>query len=200
MLSLPNDWVTYGSWIQEHGKEGRESIQGAIKEPEAAGYLNRMTIKNDNGKIIGLSWQWRDTPPDGFPSDGKPAAGFSACTKNPSKKENNTQRNHMSASHEAEIGFVFENENMSQEPPPSTLQGNRPSCEEEFNFFVESEELTGISEYRPNLYNDLTKNNWCLWDGMKRKWNPIVTWHGCVERLNTKILNDKTSPRKKKQP
>lgn len=88
MLSLPQNWQTYSSWIQEQGLEGREAVQSALAELEALGYLQRNPEKDDQtGRFLGNVWHWNSEPKIQIPVDGKPSDGFPAPTKNLPEKE-----------------------------------------------------------------------------------------------------------------
>jgi hypothetical protein len=69
MLSLPNDWKSHASWIQEQGTEGREALHGAFRELEQFNYLKRTQQKcEETGKILPSIWEWQDNPSsNGFP-------------------------------------------------------------------------------------------------------------------------------------
>lgn len=86
MLTLPPDWQSHATWIEEQGTEGREALRAAFKELERFGYLKRTKIREAN-KFSGMQWEWRHTPPDGFPSDGLPSDDKPATTKNRSDEE-----------------------------------------------------------------------------------------------------------------
>lgn len=88
MLSLPQNWQTYSSWIQEQGLEGREAVQSALAELETLGYLQRNPEKDDQtGRFLGNVWHWNSEPKIQIPADGKPSDGFPATTKNLPEKE-----------------------------------------------------------------------------------------------------------------
>lgn len=88
MLSLPQNWQTYSSWIQEQGLEGREAVQSALAELEVLGYLQRNPEKDDHtGRFLGNVWHWNSEPKIQIPADGKPSDGFPAPTKNTLEKE-----------------------------------------------------------------------------------------------------------------
>lgn len=88
MLSLPQNWQTHSSWIQEQGLEGREAVQSALAELEALGYLQRNPEKDDQtGRFLGNVWHWNAEPKIQIPADGKPSDGFPATTKDFPEKE-----------------------------------------------------------------------------------------------------------------
>jgi hypothetical protein len=62
VLSRPLDWRTSAEQLaQESPKEGREAIQGALRELEATGYLTRARRHNPAGQIR-VVWEITDTP------------------------------------------------------------------------------------------------------------------------------------------
>lgn len=56
LLSNVDTWEVHIGWIQEQGTEGREAIQGAMKELERAGYLTHSERPRHGGKFMGNVW------------------------------------------------------------------------------------------------------------------------------------------------
>ena len=82
MLSLPEDWDYTVKGLAYICKDGIDSINGAIKELEATGYISRKRIRNEKGQLTTTEYTIRehpqtdgsDTPPDaGNPTEGEPA-------------------------------------------------------------------------------------------------------------------------------
>ena len=72
MLSLPEDWhFTVHGWASIC-KEGRDSISGAVRELEEAGYIVRHRLRDKEGHINGLEYIIYETPqkPEGNGPDG----------------------------------------------------------------------------------------------------------------------------------
>lgn len=52
MLSMPDDWVFYESELINHSeKDGITSLRSAMKELKNAGYVSKVALKDENGKI-----------------------------------------------------------------------------------------------------------------------------------------------------
>ena len=64
--------------------------------------------------------------------------------------------------------------------------------EEEFNAFLdEIGERFTMEDYRPDLYEQLSKNKWHQWRGDLQKWVPVRNWKAYVQALAEKIAEDK---------
>lgn len=74
---------------------------------------------------------------------------------------------------------------LAQTLPPSDY----PS-EQEFNAFVESNELDGITNYRPDLYGQLCDAKWRKWNDRAKQWVPIRDWRAYVTGLNDHIQDN----------
>lgn len=64
---------------------------------------------------------------------------------------------------------------------------NYPS-ERTFDAFIESEELDGIVEYRPDLYSTLCDHKWHQWKDDLGKWVRIRDWKAYVRALDEIVL------------
>jgi hypothetical protein len=86
--SKPDGWRFSVSRIASQTKDGRDSVQSAIKELETAGYLKRVPIKNKEGKWNGYCYILSENPneiPEEFtdyPLTEKPQTG-KPPTENP---------------------------------------------------------------------------------------------------------------------
>ncbi len=199
MLSMPDDWQTYASWIEEQGTEGREALQGAFRELEQCGYLSRQRVLDPiTKKFTHFQWMWFPEPYDGFPSDGFPAAGFSAATKYTLEKVHREERTQSKETKETssasledgggQISAVWKPKKGTKEQKLAKL--HRPSnfpSEDEFDAFLYSEGLDAIITYRPDLYLELCQNKWHFWQETHKKWFPIANWPKFVIGLNTTI-------------
>lgn len=91
MLSLPENWIFYKSWLQNQSPNcGRDKMIRILKELEDNGYMVRQREKNEKGQFTGWVWEIFDmkqpeaakhgvstdaleTRRSGNPSFGKPA-------------------------------------------------------------------------------------------------------------------------------
>ena len=62
MLSLPEDWHFTVHGLASICKEGRDSISGAVRELEEAGYIVRHRLRDKEGHINGLEYIIYETP------------------------------------------------------------------------------------------------------------------------------------------
>lgn len=62
LLSNVDTWEVHVGWIQEQGTEGREAIQGAIRELEEAGYMTHSERPRAAGKFGSSVWTVYDEP------------------------------------------------------------------------------------------------------------------------------------------
>jgi hypothetical protein len=81
ILSRPDGWRTDSEQLAKEGREGRDAIRAALRELEAAGYVDRkrVRVKDARGRLVWHTEVWvRDTPDSdksttGQPVDHKPA-------------------------------------------------------------------------------------------------------------------------------
>lgn len=84
LMSKPDNWdVIVEYLVGQSEKDGRDSVRGALKELESAGYIARTKTKNDQGKYDGTDCEIFEEPHvspdetgDGFSDDGKPGPGI----------------------------------------------------------------------------------------------------------------------------
>lgn len=88
LMSHKDGWQTSTEQLVENGTEGRDAIRKAIGELESAGYLKRVTLRNETGNFAGAAYITQCPPVDGFPGDGYPGDGFPAPGKSDTKKTN----------------------------------------------------------------------------------------------------------------
>ena len=62
IMSLPPTWDFSVNGIKEILLEGKSSVYSFIDELEANGYLTKETVRNDNGKILGVNYTFFETP------------------------------------------------------------------------------------------------------------------------------------------
>ena len=73
MLSLPEDWHFTVHGLVSICKEGRDSISGAVRELEEAGYIVRHRLRDKEGHINGLEYIIYETPQK--PESNRPDGG-----------------------------------------------------------------------------------------------------------------------------
>ena len=83
MLSLPEDWHFTVHGLVSICKEGRDSISGAVRELEEAGYIVRHRLRDKEGHINGLEYIIYETPQ-------KPESGGPDGDKTPVEVEADT--------------------------------------------------------------------------------------------------------------
>lgn len=62
MLSLPEDWDYTVKGLAYICKDGIDSINGAIKELEATGYMSRQRVRNEKGQLTTVEYTIREYP------------------------------------------------------------------------------------------------------------------------------------------
>ena len=99
LLSKPDDWSIHLFDIINHGTDGRDAVQGALKELEKFGYAKLELVRNENGQVGGKEWVICEAPTDGFsvrrssPTDGKTDVGKTRQSENPLYSNNNKGSN-----------------------------------------------------------------------------------------------------------
>lgn len=84
LLSMPEDWAVYKSWLSEQAiKCGKNKLTRILKELEDAGYMQRRMAHGEGGKFASMDWDVYPVPtvdPKNRPTV-KPSNGKSATTK-----------------------------------------------------------------------------------------------------------------------
>ena len=109
LLSKPDNWHIHVFDIVNHGPEGRDAVQHALKELEQFGYARLETLRNERGHVIGKEWFITEQPTNGFsgdrlsPTNGITDVGKNRLTVNPHYSNNdNSSNNDLSLSVESE--------------------------------------------------------------------------------------------------
>lgn len=79
ILSLPDDWNYTTRGLAAICKEGVDSISGALKELEKAGYIVRHRLRDDKGRITDTEYAIYETPrevPENTPDTEEPDSGI----------------------------------------------------------------------------------------------------------------------------
>lgn len=197
MLAMPDNWQTYAEWIEDQGTEGREALQSSFRELEKFGYLSRQRVLDPvTKKFKCYQWSWFDEPYDGFPSDGFPADGKPAATKYQLNQGQNNQETKESAFLKAEKGFLLKDKPESKLEKLKNIQEPEgcPSARE-FAEFIAVRDLHYISDYRPDLYETLSKDKWHVWRNSIKQWTRIINWQKFLTGLDAKIERQKNKQR-----
>jgi len=87
LLSHREGWeITGVRELVKHATEGREAMTGAVKELEAGGYLQRVQLRDEGGRMSGMDYVLTGPEVVGKPVPGKPATG-KPVTGNPTTKK-----------------------------------------------------------------------------------------------------------------
>ena len=62
LLSLPNDWQIHAAELEQHASDGKASLNAAIKELEAAGFLEVQKGKDDKGRFAANCYKVIEQP------------------------------------------------------------------------------------------------------------------------------------------
>jgi hypothetical protein len=62
MLSRPDNWKINKADLLKRGTEGRDAMQGALKELKDLGYLHIYSKTSGNGQIAEWVWEYDDVP------------------------------------------------------------------------------------------------------------------------------------------
>lgn len=73
MLSLPDDWDYSVAGLVALVKDGKDSVQRAIRELEELGYLKRTQETNELGQFAGYKYDVYEVPQEENPSEVKPS-------------------------------------------------------------------------------------------------------------------------------
>lgn len=159
MLTLPPDWKTHASWIEEQGTEGREALRSCFRELERFGYLTRRKIR-DSRKFAGMEWEWRHTPQktalseDGKPSDEKPAA-----TKNRVNKEKRVQKK------EGKGVLVPKTTTFSSGSSFDYSQNPYPTTEEDLETLLTENNVEYTPDYDGSFWEEFHGRGWKMPNG-----------------------------------
>ena len=168
LLGKPEDWKLRVSDLVKHGTAGERKIRAALNELRAFGYAD-LVQDREGGRIVGWTWRLCDYPifsPDcGFEDVENEDLQNSHSTKNDDTKNDFTKRTKAT-------GFPTE------KPVGGSFRKNPIPSEEEFEEFVEHEELDNITNGRPSLYGDMIDSGWK--DGRGKR---INDWRAYVRGL-----------------
>jgi len=132
LLSLPDDWVIYKSWIMKEYKVGRDRLNKIFKELSDSGYLICLDMVRKNGKFMGKNYVIYDTPQNGILEDSpmyrKPST-VKPYTDKPSTVNSTPTKDIYLQSTEKEKEKITQKENsvFSAVNKPSVSHGGFPS-------------------------------------------------------------------------
>jgi phosphopantetheinyl transferase (holo-ACP synthase) len=94
LMSLPDDWIVYNQHLQKIFKIGRDKLRKIMKELKENGYMQRIPVKDDKGRVVTWKTQYSDYPEflrlvqvTENPLPGNPCPG-----KQPLQINNNTEK------------------------------------------------------------------------------------------------------------
>lgn len=83
LLSLPDDWKIYENELVKHSRDGKESLRSGIKELINAGYIERVQLRDEKGRMNGYEYRVYETPTViGKPENGDIDIGKQDTTNN----------------------------------------------------------------------------------------------------------------------
>lgn len=94
MLSLPDDWDYSVAGLVTLSKDGKDSVNAALKELEKFGYLKRTQAIDESGKFSGYNYEIFENPTTDSPFAGNPSTAKPKAENPPqlNKKESNTKK------------------------------------------------------------------------------------------------------------
>jgi hypothetical protein len=103
LLSLPSDWCTYKSTLQNFNNNGRDALNTMFDNLVKKGYIIKTENVRDSGKMTGFNYVVYSEPQNAqnlqnSPVTGKPLTE-KPLTENPSLQRNNIKRNNIQITH-----------------------------------------------------------------------------------------------------
>lgn len=205
LLGKPTNWKVRIQDLVNRSRNGESSVRSILKELEVSGYVKLTKIRDNQGKFVEWNWQVSDSPifrescPDSdFPQveirhSNKKDQNKKIMTKDVSSRQPFVQKPEAAGDLREEYApkrkpiTGTKEEQLARIRPPTSY----PS-EEEFENFLDFEDLHHIQDKRPELYEWLCEKKWRHWE--ERRWRPIRDWQTYVLRLNEK-MDDATRSR-----
>lgn len=179
-----------------HGLQwGHEKVKRVKKRLIALGLIENVKAKKEDGKFTKPYILVRFVShPSGFPTTGETGPQLLTESKGSAVKRK-TPRETLRETPKA-FGVVEEDakwipDNRSKEEKLKRIKAPRdfPS-QQEFQNFLESEELDGIINRTQDLYRELCLKKWRKWDERTGTWKKIAYWKDYVRALERKIHPD----------
>jgi hypothetical protein len=83
LLSLPDDWKIYEEELKKHSKDGIDGLRSGIKELIKNGYIERVRIRDEKGRLKGYEYSVYEIPNHiGISKNGFSKIGESNTTNN----------------------------------------------------------------------------------------------------------------------
>lgn len=196
LLGKPVGWKVRTTDLQNKSNDGSFAIRSALSELRKAGYAKLERSIGEKGKVAEWTWKISDSPifsPDsGFPHVGKPLVGKrhiskNHCTKPDCTKNKSEEAKETSPADDVFISPVWKPDQRTKEQQRRQHQNalSFPS-QVEFNDFAESE-APFVASHRSDLYGQLCRNKWRLWNEENNQWEQIIDWRAVVIHLNAKM-------------
>jgi len=101
LLSLPDDWRIYITELVSHAPDGETALRSGLSELEQQGYLTKVQVRDEAGKIAGYEYNVTEIPAisqktifgktiSGKPKSGKPKSGKPSTTNNDNTNNEST--------------------------------------------------------------------------------------------------------------
>lgn len=125
MLSLPEEWDYTTRGLAAICKDGVDSISSALKELEQRGYLVRIRLRDDKGRITDVEYNIYETPQPPAPDTDSPHTENpdmdmpdtdSPCLENPAQYNTNKSNTQKENTHESITHSFFPSSSPSREP------------------------------------------------------------------------------------
>jgi hypothetical protein len=102
LLSKPDDWEVYQNQLSEVGPDGRTSIRTAMDELREAGYLHRMSLRDEKGQFSETLYLVFEEPRSEVDASN---FGFSESGNSESRDAESSESHHTNKGHSTNKGF-----------------------------------------------------------------------------------------------
>lgn len=187
LIGKPPDWKVRRTDLVKRSKEGETVVRAALKELREAGYAKLKKEKDTKGRLVEWVWNISDFPIFS-PDVDSPHVASAPITKKELTKIESEESKETSPSDDGVISSEWKPSERRKEDQLGRIRVRRgyPS-QDEFNDFLEANNLENVLSYRPDLYRELCVNKWRQWRESAGRWQPIVDWRAYVQALNDTI-------------
>ena len=178
LLGKPEGWKMRVDDLANHSTDGKTAIRSALNELRAFGYAHLSQGRLTSGRMGEWVWKLCDHPI------------FSPDTEKPNPVAPNPVNRHHSKNEDTKNDFTKRTKETSfpsEKPVGGSFRKNPIPSEEEFETYIESEELDNITNGRPCLYADMIDKGWR--DG---KGKQIGGWRAYLLGLNQTMEDAKS--------